>query len=63
MTLNFSKIELSSFDLKVIAMVTMLLDHFAVIFYPELRSFRIVGRISFVLFSFLLVEGFFLHKK
>lgn len=50
--------------LQSIALITMLCDHIAFIFvdslqFPELyQAMRIVGRISFVLFSFMLVEGF-----
>lgn len=62
---------LSGAQLKVIAMVTMLMDHVnKAIIYPNLVSkngflpivsnlFDILGRIAFPLFCFLLVEGFF----
>ena len=44
--------------LKIVACVTMLADHVGVVFYPNLIWFRIVGRISFPIFCYLLVEGF-----
>ena len=54
---------LSNFDLKVIALVTMTIDHigviFGTIFYDIMRA---VGRISFPIFAFLLTEGF-IHTK
>lgn len=53
---------LTAFDLKVIAIVTMLIDHVARVFYidsfPEGMMMKGIGRTVFVLFSFLLVEGF-----
>lgn len=53
---------LSGYTLKLIAVVTMLIDHIAYCFYPLLdrglyHAMRHVGRIAFPLFCFLLVEG------
>lgn len=48
---------LNSFHLKMIALVTMLIDHLGDIFFPECELLRIIGRMSFILFAFLLVEG------
>lgn len=55
-------ISYNGFDLKMIALVTMLLDHFARVINPDLKIFMIIGRISFLLFAFLLVEGY-THSK
>ena len=44
--------------LKIIAMITMLIDHIGVILYPEFIFLRIIGRISFPLFAYLLITGF-----
>ncbi len=61
--INLEKYGLSTFSLKMIAVVTMFIDHFAFLFcqnheilYVVLRS---IGRLSFPLFCFVLVEGFF----
>ena len=43
--------------LKWIAIVTMTIDHIGAILYPELTLLRIIGRISFPIFSYLLVLG------
>ena len=83
----FSK-GLNSFQLKCIAIVTMLIDHFAVVVlagmympyvvnnvldlsaipqnavyaYYLVVPLRIIGRIAFPIFAFLLVQGF-IHTK
>ncbi|MEF9941293.1 MAG: TraX family protein [Lachnospiraceae bacterium] len=54
-----AKIELSSFTLKIIAIVSMTIDHVGVVLFPQYIVFRIIGRIAFPIFCFLLVEGFF----
>lgn len=53
---------LSQESLKLIACITMLIDHIGAIFVPTWPFFRIIGRISFPIFCFLLVEGFH-HTK
>lgn len=50
------------FTLKMIALITMLIDHIGVVLYPDLIILRKIGRISFPIFCFLLVEGFH-HTK
>ena len=47
--------------LKLIACVTMLLDHIGATLYPSLEL-RMIGRISFPIFCFLLSEGIY-HTK
>ena len=48
---------LTSYCLKLLAAATMVIDHIGVVFYPDDDWFRIVGRISFPLFVWLLVQG------
>jgi hypothetical protein len=48
---------LTSYHLKLLAAATMVVDHIGVVFYPDEIWFRIVGRISFPLFVWLLVQG------
>ena len=54
---------LSNFDLKLIAIITMTIDHIGVVFGTPFYNFlRAVGRISFPIFAFLLTEGY-VHTK
>jgi hypothetical protein len=48
---------LTNYHLKLLAAATMVVDHVGVVFYPDDDWFRIVGRISFPLFVWLLVQG------
>ena len=44
--------------LKIIALITMLIDHIGLVFFPEIAIFRIIGRISFPIFAFMIAEGY-----
>lgn len=48
---------LSGFWLKWIAMVSMLVDHVGMALYPQYLFLRIIGRLAFPIYCFLLVEG------
>ena len=43
--------------IKWVAIVTMTVDHIGLLFFPEYPIFRIVGRLAFPLFAYLLVLG------
>ena len=44
--------------LKWIAIITMVIDHMGAILFPQYQILRIIGRLAFPLFAFLLVEGY-----
>ena len=49
--------------LKLIALVTMLIDHIGAILFPEIEVFRMIGRLSFPIFAFFVAEGWFYTKN
>ena len=50
------------FILKVLALITMIIDHYGAIFQNDIITFRIIGRLAFPIYCFLLVEGY-LHTS
>ena len=58
MMVTMKKIRfLSGNMLKVIAAITMTVDHIGVIFFPSSNILRIIGRIAFPIFAFMIAEG------
>jgi hypothetical protein len=53
---------LNGFQLKVIAITLMVIDHTGALFFPNVMFIRIIGRLSFPLFAFLITQGF-LHTR
>ena len=49
--------------LKVIAIVTMTIDHISDVLYPDMLFLHIIGRLSFPLFAYLIVLGIESTKK
>lgn len=48
---------MTGFHLKLIAVVTMLIDHMGATLFPGIMWLRCVGRIAFPIFCFLIAEG------
>ena len=48
---------LNNNQLKIIGMVVMLLDHAGVILFPQYELLRIIGRVGFPLFAYMIAEG------
>jgi hypothetical protein len=58
-------LRMSSFAIKILAMLTMLIDHIGVAFdmpSPVYLACRIIGRLAMPLFCFMIAEGLF-HTK
>lgn len=51
------KFGLTNNQLKMIAMVSMVLDHVGLLFFPDVAIFRILGRIAFPIFAYMIAEG------
>ncbi len=51
------KIGLTNNQLKLIAMISMFIDHLGLELFPHLEIFRIVGRLAFPLFAYMIAEG------
>lgn len=48
--------------LRIIALITMVIDHVGLVFFPDYFIFRIIGRLAFPLFAFGIAQGY-LHTK
>ncbi len=51
------KFGINGFTLKCIAMASMLIDHTGAVLFPQYLVLRMVGRLAFPIYCFLLVEG------
>ncbi|MDO5377480.1 MAG: TraX family protein [Clostridia bacterium] len=49
---------MSSFSLRLIALVLMCVDHAGLALFPSAGAFRCVGRLAFPLYCFLLAQGY-----
>ena len=54
-----SPVGLSTFTLKLIAVISMAIDHTGAVLFPSNIVLRMIGRLAFPIYTFLLVEGFF----
>ena len=50
--------RINNFELKVIALILMTIDHIGYYVFPEQIFLRYIGRISFPIFAFLMVETY-----
>ena len=48
---------LSGNALKIIAVLSMLCDHIGMFFFPKIAIMRIIGRLAFPIFAFMIAEG------
>ncbi|MBR6407084.1 MAG: hypothetical protein IKS19_00620 [Clostridia bacterium] len=49
---------MTGFQMKIVAVISMLTDHIGYIFFPREMVFRVIGRIAFPIYAFLIAEGF-----
>lgn len=55
--LESNPLSLSGNALKIFAAVTMLIDHIGYILLPQYQILRIIGRLAFPIFAFMIAEG------
>lgn len=60
---NIKNFGLSNNSLKIIAMVSMFIDHVGFILFPQHQIFRIIGRIAFPIFAYMIAEGCFYTRN
>lgn len=53
---------INTFILKVIAIVSMTIDHVGYVLLPQYPILRVIGRLAFPIYCFLIIEGYF-HTK
>ena len=56
-TIQKPKFGLTNNQLKIIAMISMALDHIGLLFFPDVAIFRALGRIAFPIFAYTIAEG------
>lgn len=49
--------KLTVFHIKILAMLFMLIDHIGYVFFPQAFVFRMIGRLAFPLFAWLIANG------
>ena len=52
-----NKLPLSGNMLKILAAIFMTVDHIGLLFFPTEMIFRIIGRLAFPIFAFMIAEG------
>ena len=57
MNTSSSRFGLTGNQLKLIALVTMTIDHVGMMLFPRVRFLRAIGRIAFPIFAYMIAEG------
>lgn len=61
--LNSASFGISANLLKIIAAITMVIDHVGFMLFPHIKILNIIGRISFPIFAFMICEGCYYTKN
>ena len=51
------KIGLTGNQLKILALIAMTIDHVGVMLFPESVWLRVIGRLAFPIFAYMIAEG------
>ena len=52
-----NKLRINKTGLKIIALISMTVDHFGCLFFPQIYIFRYIGRLAMPLFAYMIAEG------
>lgn len=56
---NITVLNMDTNFLKLIGILTMIIDHIGVVFFPRVIIFRLIGRIAFPIFTYCMMVGYF----
>ena len=54
---NKKLIGLNNNQLKIIALISMVLDHVGLALFPKIELFRILGRLALPIYAYMIAEG------
>ena len=60
---EYTKLNTDTNFIKLIAIITMTIDHIGAVFFENCLIFRIIGRIAFPLFVYSIMIGYFNTKS
>ena len=52
-----TNLSLNQNQLKIIALISMTVDHVGMLLFPHVQLFRIIGRLAFPIFAYMIAEG------
>ena len=55
--------QMTTFQIKLIAITAMVVDHVGLFFFPQILLLRIIGRLAFPLFAWLIANGAYYSKN
>ena len=62
--MEIKKIQvLNSTHLKLIALITMIIDHIGAVLFPQVKVLRMIGRLAFPIYAYLIGEGCIYSKN
>ena len=54
---------MTTFQIKLVATILMVIDHVGLLFFPQILWFRAVGRLAFPLFAWCIANGAYYSKN
>ena len=62
--LGYNTRSMTGNQLKILALVAMTVDHIGVVIFPQVTVLRIIGRLAYPIFAYMIAEGcFYTHDK